>query len=555
MTQSRFRARAFPRRQAQRGFGIVSALLALVIGAVVAMGQIEGVRVERQTKSGALQGDLVNLIKAAYNDYAMENYPALQGNLPVTKNGFTLATGAAFGQTMSPRVEDLVNMGYLSPGTNAQALLVDGGVYRATFRQEPLGCVGVACNIPGTLYIDQPILVRGTPEMNGIAVGALIEKVGGDALVSLNTNPAQLIAINGANVANPVAGNPPGVVGARVGFGASGFGRFLVMNDPRDPNFQGDVTVAGTVAAGTVTATVIVGNSVGAGTGGAGCRLGEILASGELLSRSAACVRRAWIDGANGQVGVADAAGVTRALLDGSNGDISSRDGTGAVRAGFTYQGADSVAFADNVRNTANTGGIRPDGTVYGDQLQNNAATAGIRSDGTVFGNLGEFNTIKILNSAVIGAPCADANSAVWGTVGSVPVLLKCEGGAWVSANGVNVATAGGACLTSNQQAVTSAGVGLICQGGQWMNMTDRMGKFAIAETRTVSHGTVVNKPACGSGGLPRIYAVPQAIDSSHLYTNFLATDNGASWTATITDNSGAALLGTAIAQVGCFYL
>lgn len=555
MTPSRFRARSFPSRRAQRGFGIVSALLALVIGAVVAMGQIEGVRVERQTKSGALQGELVNLIKAAYNDYAMENYPALQGNLPVSKNGFTLAPGSAFGQSMSPRVEDLVNMGYLSPGTNSQSLLGEGGVYRAVFRQEPVGCVGVACNIPGTLYIDQPILVRGTPEMNGIAVGSLIEKVGGDALVALNTNPAQLIAINGANVANPVAGNPPGVVGARVGFGASGFGRFLVMNDPRNPNFQGDVTVAGTVAGGTVTASVIVGGSVGAGTGATGCRLGEILGSGEVLSRSAACVRRAWIDGATGQVGVADAAGVTRVLLDSTTGDITSRDATGAVRSGFTYQGANSVAFADNVRNTADTAGLRPDGTVYGQQLQNNANTAGIRSDGTVFGNMGQFNSIQLLASAAIGSACANPNAAVWGTVGTSPLLLKCEGGVWQPANGVSVSIAGAACAVPDQQAVTASGVGLICQGGQWMRTTDRMGRFAIAETRIVSHGTVVPKPSCGSGGLPRIYAIPQSIDSSSLYANFLATDNGPSWTSTITENAGAPLPGSAIAQVGCFYL
>lgn len=550
MAKSGNKRPATTRRRAQRGFGIVSALLALVIGAVVAAGQIEGVRVERQTKSGALQGDLVNLIKAAYNDYAMENYPALQSNLPVTKNGVTLAVGAAVGQTMAPRVEDLVNMGYLSPGTNAQALLVDGGVYRASFRQEPAGCVGVACNIPGTLYIDRPILVRGTAEMNGIAVGALIERVGGDALVSLNTNPAQLIAVNGANVANPVVGSPPGVVGARVGFGASGFGRFLVMNDPRDPNFQGDVTVAGSVAAGTVTAST----SVGVGTGVAGCRLGEILASGEVLSRSAACVRRAWIDGAGGQVGVADAAGVTRALLDGNTGDISSRDAAGTVRAGFTYQGADSVVFADNLRNTANTGGIRPDGTVYGSQIQNNAATAGIRADGTVYGEMGDFNSIVINNSAVPGAICPTQNAAVWGAVGDTPVLLKCEAGVWVAANGVTIATVGNPCTVANRQGLTSLGVGLICQGGFWMQMTDRMGMWAVAQTYLVSHGTNVPKPACGSGGAARIYDIPQSIDASRLYVNFQASDYGSGWTTLITDNNGAGIPGRAIAQTGCVY-
>lgn len=555
MTLCRFRASSFPRRRSQQGFGIVSALLALVIGAIVTMGQIEGARAERQTKSGALQGDLINLIKAAYNDYAMENYPALQNNLPVTKNGITLAAGTSFGRSMAPSVQNLVSMGYLSPGTSNQAMIVDGGVYRGVFRREPVGCVGVACNIPGTLYIDRAVQVRGTTEMNGVAVGALIERVGGDALVSLNTNPAQLIAMSGANVDNPVAGTPPGVVGARIGFGASGFGRFLVMNDPRDPNFQGNVTIAGDLTAARVNAPVIVGDSVGAGTGATGCRLGEILVSGQIVSRSSACVRRAWINGANGQVGVANASGTTRALLDGTSGAITSRDASGAVRSGFNYQGANSVAFADVIRNNANTASFSADGTVLGERYVNNSGNAGINPDGSVWGTLGDFNSIRINTSAVVGASCSSPNSAVWGTLGSTPVLLKCEGGAWATANGVRVASHGGACTISNQQAVTSSGVGLICQGSRWMNMTDRMGTYAVAETRIVSHGTVVTKPACGSGGLPRIFAIPQALDSSRLYANFLATDNGGSWTATITDNAGAALAGRAIAQTGCFYL
>lgn len=543
------------RRHSQRGYGIVSAMLALVIGAVVTMGQIEGRQAERQIKVGALQGDLVNAIKSAANDYAMENYPALQGNLAVTKNGVTLNPGSAVGESMAPRVEDLVAMGYLSPGTSSQAALVDGGTYRIVFRQEPVGCVLDACNIPGILYIDQAILKRGTTEMNGVMVGSLIEKVGGDALVSLNTNPAELTALNGANSPNPVTGTPPGVVGARVGFGASGFGRFLVLNDPRDPNFQGDVTVAGTVSAGTVTATVVVADSVGTGSGVGGCRLGEILASGEIVSRSVTCVRRAWMDGATGQVGVADAAGTTRAFLDGNTGEITSADSAGVYRAGITYSGALSVAYADTLRNTTNTAGFRADGTVYGESLVNNSGTAGIQSDGTVYGTEGQFARVTINTSAVAGGACPEQDTAVWGVIGSSPTLLKCDGGVWVPAIGMTVSSAGSACGVTNQQAVTTSGVSLICQGGQWMTLTDRMGRWAVAETKTVANGTVVSKPSCGSGGLPRIYAIPQTIDSSHLYANFLAADNGSSWTARITDNNGAALSGTAIAQTGCFYL
>lgn len=540
----------------QRGFGIVSALLALVIGAVVAVGQVEGIQAKRQTSAGALQGDVLNLVKGAANAYAMENYPALQLNQAVTRNGVTLAVGTTAGQAMAPRVEDLVAMGYLNPGTSSQATAVEGGVYRINFRREPVGCVGVACNIPGTLHIDQAILVRGTTEMNGVVIGALMERVGGDVLVALNSSPTVLTAVNGANAANPVTGTPPGVVAVRVGFGAIEFGRYLVLNDPRDPNFRGNVTVAGTLSAARVTAPIIIGDSIGAGTGTGGCRLGEIMVSGQIVSRSTACIRRAWLDGATGQVGVADTAGTTRALLNGSTGAITSRDATGTVRAGFSYQSGESVAFADNVRNNASTGGILPNGTIYGTQATFASGAAGVTTTGGVFGTAGVFNSITINNSASIGTACSPSNAAVWGYVGAAPVLLKCESGVWRSANGSNIATVGSACTVANQQGTTTLGVGLICHNNAWMRMTDRMGTWAVAETVSVADGTVVTKPACSSGGLPRIFSLPQGIDSSALYVNFYAVDNGASWTARITDGQLNGLSnGGAVAQTGCFYL
>lgn len=538
-------------RRAQRGFGILSALLALVIGSIVAAGQIQGQQVQAQQRSGIQQADLVKHIIDAGNTYAMENHYALQNNLPVTKNGTTLAVGSSFGQAMAPTIENLVSMGYLSAGTSAQAS-INNGTYRMVFRREPAGCAPSSCNIPGSIYVDQPVLRPGTTEMNGVAIGAYMSRLGGDVLVSLNTSPTLLTSMSGATFANPVSGTPNGVIGAMVGFGSSGFGQFLVVNDYRDPNFQGNVTVAGKIS----TPSAIVSNSsIGVGPTGGSCLLGEILTSGNIVSRSVACVRRAWLDGTNGQVGVADTAGVTRALMDGTTGEINSRDASGTVRSGFTYSGASSVVFADNVRNTAGSGGVLADGTVYGSSLRNNASTAGVKTDGSVYGVSGAFDSITINKSAAIGGVCPTENAAVWGVISASPVLLKCSGGKWTPTNGTAIASVGGGCPVNNQQGLTTDGVGLICQGGQWMLTADRMGKFALASTVIVYNGTTVSKPACSSGGTAKIYMVPQAIDASALYANFLASDNGSSWTTRITDNAGVATVGKAIAAVGCFYL
>ena len=37
--------------------------------------------------AGRIQGDLLIQVQEAVNTYALENYPALQNNLPVVKNG------------------------------------------------------------------------------------------------------------------------------------------------------------------------------------------------------------------------------------------------------------------------------------------------------------------------------------------------------------------------------------------------------------------------------------------------------------------------------------
>lgn len=530
-----------PQRRHQTGFGVISALLALVIGSIVAMGTIEGKHAEAQTRSGRLQGDLLNLIKDASNMYAMENYPALQSNLPVSKNGVTLAAGSGVGQSMSPRVEDLVAMGYLMAGTSAQASLVDGGMYQIRLRREPAACVGAACNIPGEVFVDRPVWRPGSTEMNGTAVAALMDRVGGDVLVSLNTNPAQLTAMSGASVANPVGGSPSGVVGARVGFGASGFGRFVVLNDPRDPNFQGNLTVAGTVTA----PTIIANTSVGAGTGGAGCRLGEILSSGEILSRTAACVRRAWLDGANGQIGVADAAGTTRGLMDGSTGEITSRDATGAVRAGFRYVGPTSEAFADQFTLSSGGAGIRRTGEVYGPSASFQSVTA----------NFASVSGLALNNTVAIGGACVPDAAMGWVMVGGRWTLARCNGGVWDSAGGSVESAVGVACATNGSGAVTAGGEQLICSGGQYVRPADRFGKRIFAESWDVQDGSVVSKPTCVSGSTgAQIFLLAKNEQQASMYVNRYAVDNGGNWSVYFRDGQSNVVSGSFLAKTYCTY-
>lgn len=539
---------------------MVSALLGLVILSITGAAQLEAKRVEQKIASGRLAGDLHNLVKDGLNTYLKENYTALQANLPVSKTiagvPVTIAPGTTEGQSFAPRVEDLVALGYLRAGTSNTAHL--GGTYRTRLERQPAGCAAIpaTCNLVGELYIDRPVLTPGTVEMDALVVGAFMERAGGDVLVSLNTSPASLLAMGGGTSPNPVPGTPAGVVGSRVGFGSSGFGIFLTLNDPRDPNFLGNVTVAGNIVSTNGNITAPNGN-VGAGTGNNGgttCRRAELEAAGAISLRSATC----------------------------------------ALMAGFRFIiGGETEAFADNFRNNAGTAGIRSNGQVYGTtatftgnmtagsvtsngpmqvngaatitgavtggSFANTAGTAGIRPDGTVYGLIGDFGSIVINNSATPGQACAPANAAVWGNVGGADILMRCVGGVWAPATGSQTGSVGGACPVNGATGTTASGVSLICSNGTWISTTDRMGKWVVMASYSVGNGTSVDKPSCTGGGQAAIYAIPQKVDSQWLFTNFYADSISTSqWRVNIVNGQTPATglpEARALAQTGCWFL
>lgn len=90
--------------------------------------------------------------------------------------------------------------------------------------------------------------------------------------------------------------------------------------------------------------------------------------------------------------------------------------------------------------------------------------------------------------------------------------------------------------------------------GNLWKTTTSRMGSWAAVANYIAAEGTSVNKPACDSGGTPRLVTMPQAVDASGAYVSFKAVDAGASWTIQIRDGSDLPLTGQAAVQTGCWY-
>ncbi len=550
-------------RHAQAGVTILGALLALVIFAIVAKGQLDGRQQEQRITAGRLQGDVLNLMKDAVNNYALENYPGLQADLAVSKMGTTLAPGAADGQSMSPTIANLIAMGYVTPGSSSVAQL-NSGRYRVRLSKTPAGCVGVACNVTGTVYIDQPIRAPGTTNIAGVQVGAIVDKVGGDVLVALGNNPANLVGINGATIPNPL-GVSEGVVGARVGFGASGFGRFLVINDPRDPNFQGNLTVRQNLAIGgtsTFTGPVTVNNT--------------LKTTGNLDVNNCIKLQRDGRGGFN--------------CLDPN--DLPA-GWSGGVRA-------TDVVAGGSLMSAENPAAWSPTAPGKWTVITRDTAEAIVQTTGRVAAN----RLIPTGNYAP-GSACTEPGAVGRSSLG--PTGVMCSNSIWTPL--AVVAAAGGACPVDGQGAVDSQGRQLYCFNGTWNLMLDflppatpgatctRAGAlgyqvpligggsttsvcranpsggglrwFRIQDITThltfvtayeVTHGSVVQKPSCtaasGQTSTPIPFLEAKVESSSDGGFARFTIDQGGSWLVQLTNGAGGALsaspAASAILQIYC---
>ena len=518
-------------RKRQAGWLMLEAGLAILISAVAAGVAYKSIKRADQASMAVIQADNIKNVANAAEALVLEMYDSYQAGLPITRNGVTLAFGAAPGQALTPTLANLRAMDVgLTPGSDfgSYKTLADA-TYITQIRRIPAGCEltpnGQTCNITGLVCMDRPVQEYGAAAnaTDDMGIGAMIGRIGGDAGTSVAGSAATITGAGGAwTAANPFAGTPVGIVCQRFGFGSAAFAKFLRVRDTRDPNFQNNLTVGGNI--------IVPTGTIGTGTGnpgGAECRLGEILASGAFWSRSATCIKRAWVDGANGEIGVADTAGVARAQLK-DTGEILSLDAAGNFKAGFTYTGALSNVSADNVLNNAGNAGLRPNGEAFS-------------------------SSVVISTTAAPGGVCPTNDAMVWGTGTTSLRLLKCVANIWTT-TGATVGTIGGACTTNGELGETPTKVSIICVGNTWQTTTSRIGSWAISDQYLVGHGTVLPKPACGSGAAPKIVQIPKAINASALYVNFDIQDNGPSWTILMVDGANNPAWSTAIAQAGCWY-
>lgn len=485
---------------------MLEALLAMLLAALAAVGTQRAMLRSNAVAFATIQADVLDTARRGINFYIFENYIALQNGQPVSKNAVTLAPGTAEGQSMRPTAADLRAMEYLPAGFPDVAVM-NQGRYQFQLVRNPLGCAGPFCEINGHLWIDRPLLAQGSAtEPDGVSVSTIMLRVGGTSMASLLTAPGVLTgAGNSFTLPNPVPGAPAGVVGVRVGFAAAVEGAYVRVNDTRDPNLRGPLTVQGpvvlssTLATGTTTisgdltvngrTTSRDGVDAGTATGGGGCFRSSLGSDGRLVMRRADCTTAIELNADASRIAANDAAARPRVVLDGVAGSVTLSDPTDP---------------ANSLR--ARIDGTSGRATVRRTQMSD-TATAGADCSSALEGDI-------VLDAEATG-----------GTV-------VCRSGFW-RRSGLPPAADGQPC-TGHRLGQDTAGTAFLCRDGQWASLTQRITRSVVMARYLVGDDQFVPHPTCPAGAVPAIVLTPveTAVDNTgdparNRYAAFAVDDSG----------------------------
>lgn len=570
----------------QRGFAMMEVSLALIITAFAALGTIKANLQAQHLEFAAIQGDGLRIARDAGETYAQENYTALQSGGAVTKNGYTVNPGTSDGQTYRPTVTDLIGLGYLQTGFSVQGSFSNGqppGSYRFTLQRTPAGCeliaAGASCDIKGFAYLDQPIRAAGSTEPDGPAISSMASKLGGNAGFTLLPTPTQIIGPNGVwPEPNPLPGSPSGVIAARFGFGSSGLGQFVRIADSRDPNLQGNLSVAGTAAVG---GDLTGRGNIGTSDNVSACLRAAMQTDGQVVSRATNCLVRAFMNPNTATIGVNDAAGNPMVVLDGNTGNITAqgtaslgmaqintiatagsacasnalvaRDGSGALLScqygQWKVQGDSKCVFT-----TTDLDLIQDDGRCYNSVVSPNSPAGGDWFFLEVYRHVNSANYFTF--QRVMGMTGSSAGK-IWHR-NQQSGVSGAGWSSWLQQAETNVAVSGAPCPTNTELAQTASGASLLCQNGTWVGLVDRMGKFAFqtaweVAVNSATQGVVVAAPTCYANGVPKVYLTPKGEEQIG-YVNRFATGSGP-WNVYAQDGAGNPVQAVMIAQTYCYYV
>jgi prepilin-type N-terminal cleavage/methylation domain-containing protein len=230
---------------AQRGFALLELAIAVALATLLAVWAAD--RLSRDVEDAAQRatGRWLSEIRRALDSMLARHGDLLAaGQVARTDDGRPV-----YADAWSPTIAELKRDGHLP-----QAFPPAGPVgVEARVRVARSGaCPGAACRLDALAYISAPLVHAGSgkPDFSRIA-GVLMATEGAGASVS-ELAPGRLRG-GSLDLPNPplpgMAALPPGTVAVWAGREAGARTAYLRPHDSRNPDFRGDVSAAGTVAA------------------------------------------------------------------------------------------------------------------------------------------------------------------------------------------------------------------------------------------------------------------------------------------------------------------
>lgn len=490
-------------RRGQEGNFLVTTLLGLVLAGISAVGYTNAKSDELKRGAGMGEATILANLQGGVNVLISNEWTSFQAGAPVTRSGVTVTPTVVGGELVwEPTIAQLNGMGVLPAGWTTTRSSINGAPLRVRILRSPAGCSPATCFVEGRLWADAPYTSNSVANSSEARiVGPILTKIGADAGVSLPNSAGQITGYgNTWTNANPVAGAPPGVVMIRVGDSSAAFAQFLRIGDARDPAFRGPMTVAGntrlqsnlnvdgdTVVSGRTTVNGLLTAGGPSHFVGGSTFDSTVEAAGAITSRQGVTARdpggcdRVVLNN-NGEVSSKDAGCVTRVFVNPADGSTSSRDGAGTTRAALLGSSGQVLTF--------NAGGA--------------ATTSLDGSSGRISGA-----NVNPYSSASAGTTCAgNAEGDLVRDAQPDGTVLACRAGVW-RRPGLQLAAEASGCTQPGVVGVDAANRGLICRGGAWRLLNDRVASVVPMQTFGGQGSGVVPGPACGPGGSPELQVSP----------------------------------------------
>lgn len=528
--------RRFNHRNRHRGFLMAELMIVLSVVAMFAVYAADKLRSDTDESLAVGSAAYLNTVVSAAHGQALLSFHEYSNGLPVP----------GFANPLNPQLAELRALGRLSggfpiaPGSMPTRQNVNITV------QPGATCPGINCEVRVLACTTTAMRIGTTGPVRFDLAATMVQSLKGNGAQSLQGNGG---TVRGAtmNTVNP-QGNVEGIVCATSAIDTALYNQFVRMNETRDPNLQGPLTVAGPT---TINNTLSVSGNTDVGTcakiraatgrAGFGCADPDNLPAGYTGGVRAPDVV------ANGRILASD----NPAAFTGSNGN-------------YAYVGVNGGVAE-----------IRTSGRAAGDRLTPlgqypNGAACAAADEGSIARRAGADGLVvcqgsvwrSLFTGANPGDPCSPDGSMA--TSGSGTSLL-CVGGTWTGMDTLIKAGAPGqACAVNGATAVHTAGgnASLICRNGKLQRLQDVTTSLTYVRSVEVTHNNTIAKPNClpaaGVAAVPVIFVTPKTFSAPTPGFFFYYEDNGTYWTVKMYDQSWGVLGGTpnarAMAEVYCYY-